>query len=286
MDSSNHWYGHAHILAKYCGFDFENPPRINGVIQHGWTFVHGFGYGHNPPQGFAKYAWSDVCRRRGQAIGWRDYVTIGAPFLYLDRMMPPEPDAPEPEGTIWYPFHGTHDFEGVTGDHERLIQQIKETEEGPVTVCLYYVEYDDETIRRHYQESGFRVICHGRRGQFWQGGDNDFLLKQLAELRAHRRVASNRLSTATFYGASLGLECAVYGDPMEFEAKTGFNGEDLLEHTFAEMHGTSIDPDLSRRIADRELGRDQMMSPAELRLALGWQEAWRNRADDLEGVFA
>ena len=98
-------------------------------------------------------------------------------------------------------------------------------------------------------------------------------------------MASNRLSTATFYGASLGLECAVYGDPMEFQAKTGFNGEDLLEHTFAEMHGEKIDPAVARRIADRELGRDQMMSPAELRLALGWQQTWRNRADDLEGVL-
>ena len=49
MDSSNHWYGHAHILAEYCGLDPDAPPRIDGVLQHGWTFVHGFGYGHRPP---------------------------------------------------------------------------------------------------------------------------------------------------------------------------------------------------------------------------------------------
>src|SRR5262245_31609709 len=116
MDSSNHWYGHAHILARHCGLDAQQPPRINGVIQHGWTFVHGFGFGHRPPEGFAKYVWSDVCRRRGQSIGWRDYYVIGAPFLYL-LQQEPQPQE-EREGTIWYPFHGTADYEQLTGNHQ------------------------------------------------------------------------------------------------------------------------------------------------------------------------
>lgn len=276
LDSSNHWYGHAHILAEYCGLDPQNPPRIDGVLQHGWTFVHGFGGSHQPPHGFTKFAWSDVCRRRGQAIGWRDYQVIGAPFLYLDKVMPPGPDDPEPEGTIWYPFHGTKDFEQVEGDHGSLIDEIRAHEDGPVTVCLYYVEYDDPEVRKHYEDSGFRVICHGRRGLFWQGGDTDFLRKQLKELRLHKRVASNRLSTAIFYGAAIGLQPAVYGDPMQFVGgKEGFDFTELLEHFYPELHGTAIDRPTAQAIALRELGADALMSAQELRVALGWQGIWQ-----------
>ena len=275
MDSSNHWYGHAHILAEYCGLDSANLSRINGVIQHGWTFVHGFGYGHQPPLGFTKFVWSDVCRRRGQAIGWRDYCVIGAPMLYLDRIMPPKADAPEPDGTIWYLFHGTVDYEAMSGDHDRLIAEIKETETGPVTMCLYYVEYEMSAVRQKYEDAGFRVICHGKRGVFWRGGNTDFLRCQLTELRRHRRICSNRLATATFYGSALGLQPAIYGDPMEVHGvQRGFDGALLLNWTFPSLLGKQIDGEVARQIADRELGRSSLMSPEELRLALGWHDEW------------
>lgn len=271
MDSSNHWYGHAHILAEYCGLDKNAPPRINGIIQHGWTFVHGFGYGHQPPWGFTKYVWGEVNARRGQAIGWRDYLTIGAPFRYLSRLRPVDEQA-ERRGTIWYPFHGTADYESVTGAHDALIRQIREVEgDEPVTVCLYYVEYDQPEIRAEYENAGFRVICHGQRGAKWQGTTPDFLDRQLAELRRHRRVVSNRLSTAIFYGLSEGLEAGVYGDPMTFVGgRAGFIGDGLLERNYAAMFGPRTDTATCRAIADDELGEAWLMEPNELRHALGW----------------
>lgn len=273
MDSSNHWYGHAHVLAEYCGLDRDNPPRINGVIQHGWTFVHGFGYGHNPPHGFAKYVWGDVNRRRGQAIGWRDYYTIGAPFAYLEKMYPRTEADPEPEGTIWFPFHGTVDWEAVTGDHTKLIDEIKETETGPVTMCLYYVEYEMPEVRKLYEDAGFRVITLGQRGTFYKGGTTNFLKRQLAELRRHKRVASNRLSTAIFYGIAAGLEPAVYGDPMDIPGiNVGFDGTHLLEKTFPELHGKNLDLEAARATCAEELGLNSLLSPTELGLILGWEE--------------
>ncbi len=272
MDSSNHWYGHAHVLADYCGLDAARPPRINGVVQHGWTFVHGFGFGHKPPPGFGKFVWSDVARRRGQAIGWRDYYVIGAPFLYLAQHVLPETGTDVREGTIWYPFHGTHDFESVEGDHNALIRQIRDTEDGPVTICLYYVEYENPQIRAEYEDAGFRVICHGRRGSKWSGTDTNFLHNQLTELRRHRRVASNRLSTAILYGLSAGCDAGVYGDPMQFVgAKTGFDGTDLMVAWYPDMHETFIDRELGREFAASELGERDLLSPEELALVLGWQ---------------
>lgn len=267
MDSSNHWYGHAHALATYCGL--EQPPPIHGIVQHGWTFVHGFGAAHRPPMGLTRFSWTDVSRRRGQIIGWRDYVSIGAPFLYLDHAL--ADDGPEPEGTIWYPFHGTPDFEQLSGDHQRLIDEIKSTEDGPVTMCLYFVEYEIPEIRGRYERAGFRVICHGQRGAKWQGGDHDFLTRQLTEMRKHKRVASNRLSTAIFYGAQVGCEVAIYGDPMELvDVKDGFNGEELFRAWYPEMFGVETDHAAVRERAAAELGVAHMMPPEELAFTLGW----------------
>ncbi|MCA1782633.1 MAG: hypothetical protein ABR500_10870 [Dermatophilaceae bacterium] len=269
MDSSNHWYGHAHVLAEYCGLPAASPPPIQGILQHGWTFVHGFGYGHRPPVGFTRFVWSDVNRRRGQIVGWRDYYVIGAPFAYL-MAMTPEPDVMR-EGTIWYPFHGTADYEAVEGNHTALIEEILDTEDDPVTVCLYYVEFEQPEIRRMYEDAGFRVISHGRRGAKWTGTTANFLHQQLFELRRHRRVASNRLSTAILYGLATGCEAGVYGDPMQFmDGQPGFVGDDLLTAWFPEFHIPFIDTGHGRDVAMRELGCDSLLSPEELRLVVGW----------------
>lgn len=274
MDHTNHWYGHAHILAEYCGLDPEAPPPIRGVLQHGWTFVHGFGYGHAADLSLTKLVWSDVCRRRGHAIGWRNFAVIGAPFLYLDRFLP-DPGGPR-EGTIWYPFHGTKEYEKVNGSHYELIETIRAHEDGPVTVCLYYVEYDDPEVRSIYERAGFRVICHGYRGAQWQDTDRFFLFKQLAELRRHRKVASNRLTTAVMYGLAVGCDAGVYGDPMDVAGvKDGYNGTDLLEPWFPELFGAELDNEAARAIARRELGADALMDPTELQYVLGWRESWR-----------
>ncbi len=274
MDTSNHWYGHAHILARYCGLNDESPPTIWGVVQHGWNVMHGLGPGHDPPYGFPKFVWSDVCVRRGHAIGWRDYYVIGAPWAYLLTQYPEPPPASEREGTIFYPFH-RWDSSTVEGDHGQLIREIQATEPGPVTICLYFLEYDMAAIRLAYEEVGFRVICHGRRGLYRRGTDPQFLHRQYAELTTHRRVASNRLTTAIFYGASVGCETAVYGDPMTYvEVKPGIgqvtDWNEAVRRTFPELHGTQTDADAARAHARRELGLDRLASPEELRMVLGW----------------
>lgn len=277
MDSSNHWYGHAHILARYCGLDSDNPPVIWGVLQHGWNYMHGLGPGHQPPYGFPKFVWSDATVRRGQAIGWRDYQVIGSAWGYLLLQLPPPPPLDERDGTIYYPFH-TWDHAAVQGDHHRLIAHIKAVEQGPVTVCLYWIEYDMPEVREVYQSAGFRVICHGQRGTLRQGTDPTFLYRQHAELVRHRRVASNRLTTAIFYGASVGSDVAVYGDPMKYvDVRPGFeyvrDGNDMVARLFPELHGVETDADVVQAVATRELGLDQLATPAELRAAFGWTSA-------------
>jgi len=262
---ANHFYGHAHVLAEYCGLDPEQPPRINGYLQHGWNVVDGLAPGTPYVPGRPIFVWSEQTRRRAWSMGRRQATVVGAPFLYLAALV----DQPEVErkGTIWYPFHG---WEGqhVKGSHRRLVDEIVETEPGPITFCLYWHEFRDDRVRAQYENAG-RVICHGYRGFMWQDTDVRFLRNQLDELRRHERVASNRLSSAVMYGAAVGCAPAVYGDPMHLEHEDGPTA-DRIRRQWPELHGTHPDPAVARASALYELGDGYLASPGELRAMLGW----------------
>lgn len=277
MHHANHFYGHAHVLAEYCGLDPENPPRINGYLQHGWNVVDGLSPGTPYVPGRPIFVWSERTRRRAWSMGRRQATVVGAPFLYLLEIAGSElagsntgaQPPVERKGTIWYPFHG---WEGqhIKGDHRRLIDEIVATEPGPITFCLYWHEFRNDRVRAAYERAG-RVICHGYRGFMWRDTDTRFLHHQLDELRRHERVASNRLSSAVLYGAAAGCEPAVYGDPMLLEDEHRPTA-DRIRREWPELHGKRPDPRTARASALAELGADCLASPAELRAMIGWTD--------------
>ncbi|NUT32735.1 MAG: hypothetical protein HOV79_06630 [Hamadaea sp.] len=280
MHHANHYYGHSHVLAGYCGLDEREPPRIHGYLQHGWNIGDGMAADHEYVRGAPLLLWSERTRRRAWALGRRPSYVVGAPWAYL-LLMEERAATAVREGTIFYPFHG---WEGqhVVGDHGRLIAQIRATEPGPVTVCLYWQEFQTAAVRRRYERAGFRVVCHGYRGGKWENLDPGFLRRQLAEIRRHRRVASNRLCTAVFYGALAGCEPAVYGNPMVLEGEDPtFGGQTRIRREWPELHGETPDPAVAHAIAVAELGADRLLSPAELRRVLGWPApAGQSTTDD------
>ncbi|HYN97897.1 MAG TPA: hypothetical protein VES42_28990 [Pilimelia sp.] len=271
MHHANHFYGHAHVLARYCGLDPERPPRLHGYVQHGWNIGDGLAPGTPYVARSPIYLWSEQTRRRAWSLGRRNTVVIGAPWVYLQQLEP-EPAGPASprEGTIFYPFHGW-EKQKVKGDHRGLISMIKEVEEGPVTICLYWQEFQTRRIRRLYERAGFRIVCHGYRGYWWDKTDTRFLYHQLAELRRHKRVASNRVSSALWYGILSGCEPAVYGDPMVLDDEDPtFGGIGRIRRQWPELHGTHVDVALARELAREELGVSFIASPSELREMFKW----------------
>ena len=270
MHRANDYYGHSHVLARYCGVTGDPPPRMHGYLQHGWNIGDGMAADHEWVDGVPLFLWSERTRRRAWSLGRRGTYVVGAPWAYLLLLNPEPVGAPAREGTIWYPFHG---WEGqhVHGDHARLIARIRDTEPGPVTVCLYWQEFRTPSVRRRYERAGFRVVCHGYRGDARQPGDPDFLDKQLTELRRHRRVASNRLSSAVWYGILAGCEPAVYGDPMVLANEDPTHGgQARVRRQWAELHGEAVDAGVAYAAAVEELGADRLAPAAELRHLLRW----------------
>ncbi|WP_027345115.1 hypothetical protein [Hamadaea tsunoensis] len=275
MHHANHYYGHSHVLARYCGLDDREPPRIHGYLQHGWNIGDGMAADHEFVPGTPIFLWSERIRRRAWSMGRRETYVVGSPWAYLIEMEPDFGAVDQREGTIWYPFHG---WEGqhVVGDHDRLVDEIRATEDGPVTICLYWQEFQSKRNRRRYEKAGFRVICHGYRGGWWENLDPDFLYRQLAEQRRHKRVASNRLSSAVFYGTLAGCEPAVYGDPMQLEREShAWGGQPRIERIWPELHGARLDLPVAREIIRAELGADHLLPPEELRRLFRWPNAYQ-----------
>ncbi|RYI22693.1 hypothetical protein EVU97_06760 [Dermacoccus sp. 147Ba] len=273
MHHANHFYGHAHIMAEYAGV--QGVPRIWGFLQHGWNIHDGFAVGTTFVAGYPKLVWSNTVARRGWALGLHPYVVVGAPWAYLLEQHDQhgwEATEPEREGTIVYPFHG---WEGqqIVGSHEEYMREIREVEgDVPITVSLYINEYRDARVRRIYESLGARVITHGERGYMWKNTDVNFLRKQLAEIRRHRRVVSNRASSALFYGASAGAQIGIYGDPMEIMNDHAILGGSQKPHRLLpELYQPFVPLELGRQLAAEELGQDALLNPAEVREAFGWQ---------------
>lgn len=266
MHHANHYYGHAHILAAYVDMPF--PPMILGYLQHGWNNHNGFAVGMNVVGQGPLFVWSDQVVQRGWAMGHRNYHVIGAAWAYLLRLQATRTVAAGPaedrEGTIFYPFHGWEGQE-VVGDHQAMLAKLREVEDGPLTVCLYWNEHKNPEIRRVYEEGGCRVITHGTRGFGYRGTDEEFLFKQYSELIAHKRVVSNRLSSAILYGASVGCEVAVYGDPMVLSTEHAvYGGVERHHRMWPELHQEQVPFGLAQEFAHAELGMDFVRDPAEI----------------------
>lgn len=287
MNPGNSYYGHDAVLAQYCEI-FSTPlPDVAGYLQHGWNAYHGFGFNEDIYPDCQKFVWSERVLSEVRALGWNKCVAIGSPWAYMLKILNYERLPEKRSGVLVYPFHG---WEGgrVTGDHQAFIDQVKAVESEPITVCLYWLEYEMPEIRNIYEVSGFRVICHGHRDSVHPGSEK-FLYRQYEELSKHRRVVSNRLSTAIMYAASLGCEVAVYGDPMRID-DPGLALEqrsDIYASTvYPEFFAVETNVQLTQAIARRELGIDILISKSELRGLLGWSDYWeRDRNKSTHSFF-
>lgn len=283
MHLINTFFGHAHVLATYAG---EPDRMVLGYLQHGWDE-------RNPmPDAphlrlVPKLMWNERHVEGAREDGHEGFVLIGAPFLYLEGGCAPAPDAPPvARRTIVYPYHSWDydtdddlDRPGPARDdkyrkgHRRFAEEIREREGGvdDVTIALYWRDFEEAAARTAYEDLGFRVITHGNRF------DQDFLRRQRAEIVGHRRAVTNRLGTAIWYAAAMGLEVEAYGpftgsDPDEarwFEA--------AQRRAYPEVFAGGLPADDARRQGQFELGGHWKREPEELAQILGWR-GWRRAA--------
>jgi hypothetical protein len=260
MFAENRHYGHAEILLAYCGL--APATAIPVRMQHGWQ--PGFGMrAQDMAQPGPKIVWSSRNLARADEAGYRGAVAIGAPWVYLDD----EPDGgPEhPRSVLAVPFHGW-EKESLAGSmlgYADALSELAARGFGPITVCLYWFEYEQPPLRELFEARGFATTTMGHRN------DNpEFLRRQRALIRRHRFVTSNRVSTAAFYALDAGRPFFLYGPPAGLSATEDPRGEQFdgwQRETFPELSWERFDESCDHELGARELGREHKRSAAELR---------------------
>ena len=273
VDTQNHFYGHTAALAAYAGL--SRPRHVAGLIQHGWTTVPpipvNFGDFPNIEKGGGRklFVWSHGSRAWDPAQSPRQSFALGSPWAYLvsteaaRRQLAGSSGSSGGDaiGTLIMPLHSTRIVE-VRGDQSSLAQEYLRTE-GPSTVCLHAEDIHKPDIVASWLDAGHRLVTAGPRH------DPDFLSRILALVLASERVVANRLMTPVLYAASLGRDVAVYGDPLSISAAE-IHGQDAILELWPELHGRSLDIDVTTDLARAELGFQHILEPAALRSALGW----------------
>ena len=261
--AENRFYGHVHLLAKYCGL--EGSPWINGYLQHGWNATDGFGNYLGSRRTANKFVWSKRCESIIKENGKKNVFAIGAPWLYLPDVYP-QVSVPNRSGVVAYPAHSSTGAK--LGDTSLEYANFLNHKYGEVTVVLHRYDFAKTQIKQNYQSMGHHVKTHGN-GTPWESGFDPMFLKNQRDLLSNfSTVVSNSMSTPVLYASSLGLKVEI-GGPIDYSVT---NPDDKASQAGdGKTNWNSLiyqRPDLWKE----ELGIDCKKSPQELREILGWNK--------------
>jgi len=265
--AENRFYGHVHVLAKYCGLDDQ--PWINGYLQHGWNATDGFGNYLGSKRVSNKYVWSKRCEEIIKSNGKKNVYAIGAPWIYLNDVFPLQ-NASKKEGVIAYPAH-TSTWSKM-GDTTKEFAKFLKDKYGQVTVVLHRYDYADKSKIQNFENLGHKVTTHGVGTPWEQGFDLLFLKKQRDLISNYSTVVSNTLSTAVLYATSLGLNAEI-GGPIDYSIT---NNDDKISQAgdgLIDWNSLIADKNMQKTLWKDELGLDCKKSPEELKELLGWNPA-------------
>ncbi len=269
MDIQNHFYGHSAAYAAHAGM--TAPRHIAGLVQHGWTPItpistHFADLAAKAPEG-SLFVWSHEARGWSEEeslaqTGFRS-TAIGSPFLYLaDVAQRSGALPPKTIPAVVIPFHGTRLVE-VEGDQAGYAREVFERE-GSAVVCLHVDDLQREDIVSAWTNAGHTITTAGERR------DPEFLARILWLVASAERVVSNRLATALMYAAAVGTPTEIYGPHFQIKGIAETSSEEYLQRIWPEFYDASTPQSVLTELAERELGRSAMLSPEDLREALGW----------------
>lgn len=271
-----YYYGHAHILARWVGVSSDRPRPIAGILQHGWTPWYPWLNAVDPvltlqPSFFPRLVWSVADERMLRAAGIGRVEAIGAPFLYLQQMMP-EPSPPPVNRLVVLAFHTSEQraYDPGWEAHAEWLDGLREQFE-EIEVCLHRLDYANPDARSIFERPGFRTFHNGDRD------DPRFLWRLEERLRSAAAVTTPRVSTGLIYAAAIGRRVFV-GGPMGRVTHTE-RGEEVVDdldrvQRFQQERyprlQEGIEGAAARTWGRERLGAESMQAPERLGHTLGW----------------
>lgn len=252
----NNLYGHLEILKQYSGLKQNG---LAGRLQHGWNPTDGFGFWEGRRFPGKKFVWSN---RVAEEFGSNeDVVPIGSPWSYLYQLQKTNlPSNNSVDKVLCIPGHSSA-YARLAGDHDDYARCVAKTE-GPgadVTVSLFWLDFENPNIRQIYEKYGFKVFTLGKPSLYEGFG---FLFEQMKFISSFNRCVSSRLISGFLYASAMGLDCSIYGNPLEIQGESDPHLESMRRwpEIFTDYPSSKI-----KEFAERELGFDVLRPPLLLR---------------------
>lgn len=271
---NNKMYGHNIILQKYA--KVKLPYIIPGQYQHGYhmgTGIHGYISKHTKKDKLKRYfVWNSKNLENCINLEYKNAIAIGAPILYTPIN---NTNTGNNSNLLFFPIHSSEDTHFINSIkvHEKYLENILNLNHifKSVTVCLYWIEYENIKIRELFYKNNIKVVSLGHR-------DNtpNFLKHFINLVSKYSHVSSNSFSTAVFYSLYLRKKVFIYGkyDKRDFKLigvrETKIDSNNHLYKSYPEILWKNFDDRSHYYIAEKELGLEFKKTPNELRELFGW----------------
>lgn len=264
------YYGIGKSIKKYANFPSFIPLPVE--IQHGWVNV---AYKHDARFDVAEnWYWSKRIEQKYlEKFEGLNTRAVGAPFLYLLKIINySQLPLSKRKGSIVFPSHSSAligmecDFDEYAGMLEHLPDMYK-----PITVCMYHLDRDKE-LDKPFLKRGFEVVNNGTNLY-----ETKFLENYIQNAKDKKYAFSNQMTSALLFASAMGLTSFFYG-PSFFTKSTDSTNHEGIDYTkhhrqweseYSKYFGfPNCNLEAQKKIAATELGKEQMLSPSQMRLLL------------------
>ena len=84
MMPDNNWYGHRSILARFC--NIKDQPIFGLFSMVGFQHILKFYFQTKKLDFLNTFCWNSEFKKKANSIGFKNFYTIGSPFLYLCKL--------------------------------------------------------------------------------------------------------------------------------------------------------------------------------------------------------
>jgi len=245
----NRFYGNNMILREYAGMKL--PFYVPGEIQHGW--VQGCGID------------GDLSKHGKREKEFRHYV--------WKQANQPDTGMIQDRSLLLFPQHSIEiePFVDPIRTYRRYLEELCELRYSlnPITVCLYWFDYQNTELTNLFRDSGITVTSLGHRDH-----TPDFLIRFHELTSRHNYVSSNQYATALFYALYMRKKAFVFGETFHSDIQRIPLPENpqypKMSTVYPELLWRNFDDRSHYWIGEKELGLEFKRSPSELRSLFGW----------------
>ena len=276
-------YGHREVLIATN--DLPNSTLFLASIIHGWGL-------EDNPFGIAKirarnfqcypiYAWSHRSANIIRNSTGCEVSVIGSPWSHLLQSLGINSEEKVQAASTSHRvlYFAPHSMPGGTSRHTDMALDaiFKKSATDEITVCLFWLDFIDPEIRKHYSKNKVKIECVGFRGSSgfetpWTpiGGRVSFLPKLFELISSHDLIVVDSVSTPFWYALSLGKNVMI---PVENHEVKWWGGEAprAILDTPNSVILKSISPSLSKFPIGEIVTPDSGLKEIAL-LERGWYE--------------